>query len=97
MVVTLDRNELFRLNRARGATLEALDAAVWVTEAGLPGDVCLAPGMRYRVRGDGLVLVGTDGGRNGAATHLAVRPAAGEAPAGLLRRLGFRRLDGWRI
>ncbi len=97
MVVTLTTKELFRLSRARGATLEALEGTLWVTESGREQDACLVPGGRYCVRGDGLVLVGIEAADGGASARLAVRPPAGMAPRRLLQNFGFRRTPGLTI
>jgi len=60
MIVNLSSRKILRLKRARGSSIEALDGTLWVTEAGFAEDACVAPGARYSVRGDGLVLVGAD-------------------------------------
>ncbi|MGQ0543837.1 MAG: DUF2917 domain-containing protein [Betaproteobacteria bacterium] len=70
MVVRLDGSDFLRLLRAQGTSLEVLSGRAWVTEDGRGGDAFLAPGRRYRVRGDGLVLVGAEGG----AVELALQP-----------------------
>lgn len=60
MIINLSSRKILRLKRARGSSIEALDGTLWVTEAGFAEDACVAPGSRYSVRGDGLVLVGAD-------------------------------------
>jgi hypothetical protein len=60
MVLTLRRNDLLRLRKAAGSLIEVLSGRVWVTESGRAGDGVLGPGTRYRVAGDGLVLVGAE-------------------------------------
>lgn len=60
MVLKLDNREFMRLSEARGAAIEVLDGRVWITEAGRAADSFLAAGGRYRVHGDGLVLVGAE-------------------------------------
>lgn len=62
MIVQLTPDELFRLRGARGARLEALSGALWVTEEGRPQDGCLPAGAQYVVQGNGLVLVGVEAG-----------------------------------
>jgi hypothetical protein len=57
MILKLDRRELLRLREARGVAIEVLDGCVWITEDGSTQDNFLGPGRRYRVGGDGLVLV----------------------------------------
>jgi uncharacterized protein YjiS (DUF1127 family) len=61
MVLQLTFNDFLRLRRARGAAIEVLDGAVWITEDDGEGDKFLGPGRSYRVRGGGLVVVGAEG------------------------------------
>lgn len=97
MIINLSATKILRLTQSRGVTLEALDGALWVTEAGVPGDSCLAQGEQYRVQGDGLVLAGADASRRRGGATLALRPAPGRDAGSLLRRLGFKRLPEWNI
>lgn len=60
MVLQLKHNDFLRLRGARGVAIEVVGGRVWITEDGREADSFLAPGGRYRVRGDGLVLVGTE-------------------------------------
>jgi uncharacterized protein YjiS (DUF1127 family) len=84
MVLTLKKDELLRLRRAAGSSLEVLCGHAWVTEAGGAGDRLLGPGATYRVSGDGLVLVGGEiGSREPREIELAVEPPA--APGFVLR------------
>lgn len=69
MVVRLERDGLLRLLRAQGVSIEVLSGRIWVTEDGRARDAFLAPGRRYRVCGDGLVLVGAEG----ASVEIAVQ------------------------
>jgi hypothetical protein len=57
MVLKLSGKETLRLRAARGTAIEVLAGLVWITEDGRGGDAFLGPGRRYRVWGDGLVLV----------------------------------------
>jgi hypothetical protein len=57
MVLRLENRDFLRLRGARGVAIEVLDGRVWITEDGLRADSFLAAGGRYRVGGDGLVLV----------------------------------------
>jgi hypothetical protein len=57
MVLRLENRDFLRLRGARGVAIEVLDGRVWITEDGLRADRFLAAGGRYRVGGDGLVLV----------------------------------------
>lgn len=76
MILRLDRNDFLRLRDARGAAIEVLTGRVWITEDGRAGDSFLGPGRRYRVGGEGLVLVGAEGaGRNGEAAEILLTPA----------------------
>jgi uncharacterized protein YjiS (DUF1127 family) len=74
MILTLGSNEFLRLSRARGTTVEVLDGRVWITEAGSERDAFVAPGKRYNISGNGLVVVGSDDGAPAAAARIAVRP-----------------------
>jgi hypothetical protein len=60
MVLKLKSNDYLRMAGARGTQLEVLSGRVWVTEHGREADSFLAAGGRYRVSGDGLVLIGTE-------------------------------------
>jgi hypothetical protein len=60
MILKLRRSDYLRLRGARGIAIEVLDGRVWITEDGRAGDSFLGPGRRYRVGGDGLVLVGAE-------------------------------------
>jgi hypothetical protein len=60
MVLQLNTNGFLRLRCAAGSWIEVLSGRVWVTESGTSRDAVLGPGRRYRVSGDGLVLVGTE-------------------------------------
>jgi hypothetical protein len=57
MVLRLMNNDFLRLRGARGVAIEVMDGRVWITEDGRGADSFLAPGGRYLVGGDGLVLV----------------------------------------
>jgi hypothetical protein len=70
MVLRLKGNAYLRLRGARGTAIEVLAGSVWVTEDGRRGDAFLGPGRRYRVWGDGLVLVS---GEN-AFSEVSIRP-----------------------
>ena len=60
MILKLNRNDFLRLRGARGVAIEVLTGRVWITEDGRAADSFLGPGRRYRVSGEGLVLVGTE-------------------------------------
>ncbi|MGQ0510215.1 MAG: DUF2917 domain-containing protein [Betaproteobacteria bacterium] len=66
MVLQLRANDFLRLTHAAGNWIEVLSGRVWVTETGTSRDAVLGPGRRYRVGGDGLVLVGTENAPIGA-------------------------------
>lgn len=57
MMLRLKDRDYLRLRGARGTAIEVVDGRVWITEAGSPADRFLGAGGRYRVAGDGLVLV----------------------------------------
>jgi hypothetical protein len=60
MLLQLKHNDFLRLRGARGVAIEVVDGRVWITEDGREVDSFLDRGARYRVRGNGLVLVGTE-------------------------------------
>jgi hypothetical protein len=60
VVLRLKNNDFLRLRRARGLAIEVVDGRVWITEHGCAADRFLGAGGRYRVGGDGLVLVGAE-------------------------------------
>lgn len=70
MVLKLKGKDYLRLRGARGAAIEVLSGRVWITEDGRGGDSFLGAGRRYRVWGDGLVLVS---GENGFS-EVSIRP-----------------------
>jgi anti-sigma factor RsiW len=77
MVLSLNENEILRLTRARGTTVEVLDGCVWITEAGRERDAVVSSGARYSVGGNGLVVIGMDAGAGGVAgisSRIAVWP-----------------------
>jgi hypothetical protein len=57
MVLRLESRDFLRLREARGVAIEVVGGRVWITEDGLRDDRFLGAGGRYRVGGDGLVLV----------------------------------------
>jgi DUF2917 family protein len=67
MLLRLKCNDFLRLRGARGVAIEVLAGRVWITEDGRADDSFLGPGRRYRVGGDGLVLVGAE--TYGSAAH----------------------------
>ena len=76
MILRLDCNDYVRLRKARGAAIEVLTGRVWITEDGRAADRVLGPGHCYRVDGEGLVLIGTDGFVNDEeGAEIALRPA----------------------
>jgi len=72
MILHLQDNGFLWVRSARGATIEVLSGRVWITEDGCSADRFVARGHRYLVRGDGLLLIGTEtrGGR-GAELRIA--------------------------
>lgn len=57
MVLQLKDKDFLRLRSACGVAIEVLGGRVWITEDGHPADHFLGVGGRYRIDGDGLVLV----------------------------------------
>jgi len=74
MILNLSANEFLRLTRARGTTVEVLDGRVWITEAGSERDAVVAPGKRYSISGNGLVVVGMDAGPPSEVSRIALQP-----------------------
>ena len=70
MVLRLKSNDYLRLRGARGTAIEVLSGQVWITEDGRRADRFLGPGKRYRIGGDGLVLVSAEGALNAASVRL---------------------------
>jgi uncharacterized protein YjiS (DUF1127 family) len=60
MILNLETNGTVRMARARDMWVEVLDGRVWITEPGRGDDVFAGRGARYRVAGDGVVLVGAE-------------------------------------
>ena len=60
MVLRLKNNDFLRLRGARGLAIEVVGGRVWITEDGRTSDSFVDAGGRYRVAGDGLVLVGAE-------------------------------------
>jgi hypothetical protein len=76
MILKLNRNDFLRLRGARGVAIEVLTGRVWITEDGRATDSFLGPGRRYRVGGEGLVLVGTETfAGDGEGAEIALRAA----------------------
>ena len=70
MILKLKSDDFLRLRGARGVAIEVLAGRVWITEDGRAADSFLGPGRRYRVCGDGLVLVGAESHADGGAELL---------------------------
>jgi hypothetical protein len=76
MILKLNRNDFLRLRGARGVAIEVLTGRVWITEDGRGADSFLGPGRRYRVGGEGLVLVGTETfAGDGEGAEITLSPA----------------------
>ena len=60
MVLRLNNKDFLRLRGARGVAIEVVGGRVWITEDGRQADSFLGAGGRYRVGGDGLVLIGAE-------------------------------------
>jgi len=81
MILQLKSKDYLRLRGARGVAIEVVKGRVWITEDGRAADSFLGPGRRYRVGGDGLVLVGTESyAGDGAGAEVAF--SAASAPRG---------------
>ena len=76
MILRLNRNDFLRLRSARGVAIEVLNGRVWITEDGRATDTFLEAGRRYRIGGEGLVLVGTETfAGEGEGAEIALRAA----------------------
>ena len=82
MNLQMNANDFLRLRCASGSSIEVLSGRLWVTEDGAARDALLGPGRRYRVNGDGLVLVGAE-----SPAEAKLKPSAS-------RSLWFR-IRGW--
>ncbi len=60
MVLRLKDKDFLRLIGARGVAIEVVAGQVWITETGRSCDSFVRAGGRYRVGGDGLVLIGAE-------------------------------------
>ena len=80
MILKLKRKDLLRLRGARGVVIEVLDGRVWITEDGRACDSFIGPGRRYRVGGDGLVLIGAETYADGGGAELRIVSAAARQP-----------------
>ena len=84
----LDRNGVFSLDRAHGRTIRSVEAALWLTQEGMSGDVVLTAGKCYRIATKGRVVVVALGDR----ARFAVSAPLGSAVARLAERVrGFWR------
>jgi len=72
MILRLKNKDFLRMRSARGVAIEVLEGRVWITEDGRRDDAFIGPGRRYRVAGDGMVLVGAE---THADAEISVRPA----------------------
>jgi hypothetical protein len=79
MLLDLGRDEIFRLQGARGASILVLRGVVWITEHGRASDSFVGAGKSYPVRGDGLVLVSCE--TAGAGARIMVARAEGPSRA----------------
>jgi len=60
--VRLGPNQTLKVVDAAGATLCALEGALWITEENQARDIVLTPGGCYRLRHPGIALVNSLGG-----------------------------------
>jgi uncharacterized protein YjiS (DUF1127 family) len=91
MLLMLRGNECLRLRRGAGTWIEVISGCVWLTEGA--HDRLLGPGRRYRVRGDALVLVGSEArGGEAPCAEIAVAPRADRGLARAAREWLFRRV-----
>lgn len=84
-IYDLDTNGVFSLDRAYGRTIRSVEAALWLTQEGMAGDVVLTPGKCFRIGTKGRVVVAALGDR----ARFAVSPPSGMTRfIDRLRRLG---------
>jgi len=88
MILHLKSNDLVQLRRAAGVAIEVLAGQVWITEDGAAADAFLTRGRCFRVAGDGLVLVGAEGG-TGGAVEISMAPPSRQP------RSFAARIAGW--
>lgn len=67
--VRLSPHQTLRLRDSAGATVCAVEGAVWITEENQARDIVLAQGNCYRLRNPGLAVINPLGGT--AAVELA--------------------------
>jgi hypothetical protein len=82
MILHLQDQGFVWLRSAGGATIEVLAGRVWITEDGCAADRFVDRGRRYRIRNDGLVLIGSET-RDGYGAELRITAfsAGTEIPA----------------
>src|SRR5262245_10450461 len=100
MILTMKRNALLRLERARGMTIEVVRGRAWMTEGGRKADTFLAPGQPFRVAGNGLVLISpAHGGMQETSLRLLLEPVRDRLGAAMqqLRALLRTVLYEWRV
>ena len=56
-VISLEPGRPLAIGRAKGVLVECVTGSLWLTVAGFSGDVFLAPGQRWQVPTDGLVVI----------------------------------------
>jgi uncharacterized protein YjiS (DUF1127 family) len=84
MLLTMKHDDLLRLERARGLTIEVVSGRAWMTESGVDADRFLAPGRRHRLAGDGVVLIGPgDRAQGETCVRLLPDPVRGRILAAL--------------
>jgi hypothetical protein len=72
MRLQLRGKELLRLVQGRGTTLHVVRGRIWITEEGRADDCFLGQGERYRIAGDGLVLLGAEATAGEPAAEIAL-------------------------
>lgn len=55
--VCLRPGQLVRIAQASGLRIRCMAGTIWITVAGEPLDVILAPGLAYRITSQGLTLI----------------------------------------
>jgi hypothetical protein len=90
--IGLVRGQVARIEHARGSLVRVEQGRVWLTEGGMPDDVCLAAGEFYRIAGNGLTLLATH--RRCSFAFVTLDPALAPRP-NLAQRLADAFWHGW--
>ncbi len=74
----INTNQPARIKNARGMRVQVEVGAVWITEEGCKGDICLTAGDSYVLEDAGLILISS---MKGAFALVSVQPARRARPS----------------